>query len=118
MQLVKHDQQTYLICFSIGIQGQGSGDAFPIDCGKECLSKWMQIPNDTDVLMTHTPPFGFNDLTQHEKHAGCSELLYCVKEIIKPRIHAFGHIHEGIFSRHFIDLFISVTTIFQFILLF
>ncbi|XP_066933500.1 metallophosphoesterase domain-containing protein 1-like [Clytia hemisphaerica] len=71
------------------------GDAFSVKCGEECLSKWEKIPFDTDVLMTHTPPYGVCDEGHHIKHAGCPELLYIVQEKVKPRIHAFGHIHEA-----------------------
>ncbi|KAL2065720.1 hypothetical protein VTL71DRAFT_3390 [Oculimacula yallundae] len=48
-----------------------------------------QIPMETDVLITHTPPRYHLDL-----NLGCASLL---KEIwrVKPRLHVFGHIHSG-----------------------
>lgn len=72
-----------------------SNDAFSVVCGHECLSKWNLFPSEIDVLLTHTPPFGFCDRTRGGNHTGCSELLAVVQENIKPKIHAFGHIHEG-----------------------
>ncbi len=47
-----------------------------------------------DVLITHGPPANILDLTISHQHAGCAELLKCIKQI-KPRLHVFGHIHEG-----------------------
>lgn len=53
---------------------------------------WKQIPDDTDILITHGPPYGIMDECPH--HVGCEELLKRVKEI-KPLVHIFGHIHES-----------------------
>ena len=57
-------------------------------------SKWEKIPSDTDVLITHGPPLGRGDTT-HGKHVGCVSLLKDVQSRVKPRLHVFGHIHEG-----------------------
>ena len=55
---------------------------------------WSKIPNDVDVLITHGPPANILDLTISNEHAGCAQLLKRIKQI-KPRLHVFGHIHEG-----------------------
>ena len=55
---------------------------------------WSKIPDDTDVLITHGPPYGILDDAPSGGNVGCDELLDAV-ERIKPAIHAFGHIHEG-----------------------
>jgi Icc-related predicted phosphoesterase len=60
---------------------------------------WELIPTDTDVLITHGPPYGILDYvvnlwSPHGKHVGDPALLAKVMEI-KPKIHAFGHIHCG-----------------------
>lgn len=56
---------------------------------------WSTIPEDTDFLLTHTPPFGILAETPFSKFTlGCPTLLKRVEEI-KPDIHCFGHIHNG-----------------------
>ncbi len=51
------------------------------------------IPGDTDILITHGPPFGILDMTIRGEHTGCEELLRKI-ERVKPKLHVFGHIHE------------------------
>jgi len=68
--------------------------AFNLERGPEIRAKWDLIPEDTDVLITHGPPFGIRDLTFQKDHAGCQDLL-AVVERVKPAVHIFGHIHEG-----------------------
>ncbi|KAJ5630649.1 uncharacterized protein N7484_010749 [Penicillium longicatenatum] len=48
------------------------------------------IPKDVDVLVTHCPPAGHLDGLQ----LGCVHLLREVWRA-RPRVHVFGHIHEG-----------------------
>jgi len=61
--------------------------------GRELAHYWSLIPDDTDVLITHGPPFGILDLPFGKGDpAGCELLLMRVKEV-KPRVHIFGHIH-------------------------
>jgi len=55
---------------------------------------WARIPDDTDVLITHSPPANILDLTSRGKHAGCAQLLKRINQI-KPQLHVFGHIHEA-----------------------
>jgi Icc-related predicted phosphoesterase len=63
--------------------------------GEELEHKWSMIPDDTDILITHGPPFGILDKTiRNNENAGC-ELLRKRVDDIKPLIHTFGHIHEG-----------------------
>jgi len=57
---------------------------------------WAAIPGDTDVLITHSPPYGIGDLVPWQgEHHGSPSLYMEVMERIKPKIHCFGHIHEG-----------------------
>lgn len=72
--------------------------AFNLNRGREILRKWHQIPPSTDILMTHGPPLGRGDLVSHHGsmiRTGCYDLLQEIQHRIKPRIHVFGHIHEG-----------------------
>jgi predicted phosphohydrolase len=53
------------------------------------------IPNFgvIDVIMTHGPPKDILDWTAHG-NAGCDNILRAVSRA-RPRLHCFGHIHEG-----------------------
>lgn len=68
--------------------------AFNRHRGKAIRCYWDEIPTDTDILVTHGPPFGIGDRTVKGISAGCEELLEVVKNI-QPRYHVFGHIHEA-----------------------
>jgi Icc-related predicted phosphoesterase len=61
---------------------------------EELDAKWALIPSGLDVLITHGPPRGIQDLTNRDDHAGSRTLLHRVYEV-KPRLHVFGHIHEA-----------------------
>lgn len=63
--------------------------------GDRLKVKWMDIPRDTDILITHGPPFGVLDVAPRGNiNVGC-ELLMEEHQHIKPIIHAFGHIHHS-----------------------
>lgn len=68
--------------------------AFNLPRGEKLLEKWRLIPSDTDVLITHTPPFGRGDKVGY-LNVGCEELTREVTERIQPQFHVFGHVHEG-----------------------
>jgi Icc-related predicted phosphoesterase len=56
---------------------------------------YNRIPRDTDILITHTPPFMTLDTTRKGKQAGCHVLSRKLAELRKCRLHVFGHIHES-----------------------
>ncbi len=76
--------------------------------GAELAETWRHIPNDTDVLITHGPPFrilddvsGYrfglteeqaNQLDDRDRFQGCEALRTRVFDVV-PRVHLFGHIH-------------------------
>jgi len=63
--------------------------------GWELGQKWNNIPNDTDILITHGPPWGYLDVTPYGNlNVGC-ELLRVRVDELKPKIHVFGHVHSG-----------------------
>jgi len=68
--------------------------AFNRKRGKDISRHWKLIPENTDILITHGPPFGILDRTEAGLNAGCEDLLAEVN-MIKPKYHLFGHIHEG-----------------------
>jgi len=59
----------------------------------ELRAKWSKIPDGLEVLVTHTPPKGILD-KEDEESIGCSELGQAIKRV-RPRVHAFGHAHQG-----------------------
>ena len=75
--------------------------------------KWEQIPRDTDLLVTHSPPFGIMDLAtcsgpdyyceycgkehKYKRHWGCSSLRNKTIQLNQQgnlRAHFFGHVHD------------------------
>jgi len=68
--------------------------AFNLD-DDELKRKWSRIPAGIDVLITHGPPYGILDNTIDHRNVGCRHLLNEVVDRVKPRIHAFGHIHHA-----------------------
>jgi len=57
---------------------------------------WKIIDDDTDVLITHSPPYMIGDYVPYTmQHEGSPSLYKEVMERIKPVISMFGHIHEG-----------------------
>ena len=68
--------------------------AFNLPRGEPLAEKWARIPNHTDVLITHGPPYTILDTTRQGQPVGCADLLAAVQRI-KPRLHVFGHIHES-----------------------
>lgn len=78
------------------------------------VHQFAQIPDDTNVLITHGPPQGIHDeipgmlmpssrLLDDEisnadgdgLHVGSSALLARTKELPNLKLHCYGHIHEG-----------------------
>lgn len=68
--------------------------AFNLQRGPEIKAKWDLIPEGVDVLITHGPPWGYGDRTLSGLQVGCEDLLAAVQRVM-PRLHIFGHIHEG-----------------------
>lgn len=71
--------------------------AFNVNRGAAIRQYWNQIPENTDVLITHGPPQGILDEVKTAygvEHHGCEELWMAVGRV-HPKIHVFGHIHEG-----------------------
>lgn len=67
--------------------------AFNLD-ESDLASRWDQIPDDTDILVTHGPPLYFGDLVERGTHEGSPSLLKRIVQI-SPKLVVFGHIHNG-----------------------
>ena len=63
--------------------------------GDEMLEIWNKIPEDTDILVTHSPPLGYGDLNGNNERQGCLELLNTIRFKLQPKYHIYGHIHGG-----------------------
>ena len=68
--------------------------AFNLRRGEPLREKWALIDPEVDVLVTHGPPHGVLDFTTRHEHVGCADLSDAIARV-RPRLHIFGHIHEG-----------------------
>ena len=69
--------------------------AFNRKRGKDIRKHWDMIPTDTDILITHGPPYGILDDTERGEKVGCADLMDTVQTRVRPRLHVFGHVHEA-----------------------
>ena len=53
----------------------------------------QQIPIDTDILITHQPPYCILDFSTNIHYGDCILLQTVLK--IQPKYHLFGHIHNA-----------------------
>jgi Calcineurin-like phosphoesterase len=59
------------------------------------VTTWVPSAPDVDIMLTHGPPLGFlDDVGGMRRGVGCENLLKAC-ERARPRLHVFGHIHEG-----------------------
>ena len=68
----------------------------------ELKSHWDAIPDDTDVLITHCPPYDILDMESEPRRCGSETLRDRVMQLIGQKHddfglkhHVFGHIHEA-----------------------
>ncbi|WP_299352443.1 metallophosphatase domain-containing protein [uncultured Shimia sp.] len=70
-----------------------SGHAFFAD-DSTLKRAWAEIPGDTDVLITHTPPAGVLDVSSRGLMLGCPHLAERLNDV-RPKLHCFGHVHAS-----------------------
>lgn len=87
--------------------------ALNVDRGPKLAALWAQIPDDTQVLVTHGPPMGRLDEVKRPDgdpdsmaysltpavrhimtHVGCADLRNRITQLTKLKLHVFGHIHR------------------------
>lgn len=91
--------------------------ALNVERGPALARLWAQIPDDTQILVTHGPPhghldevnrpagemdaedfgaFGRGDYKRCHKrtHVGCADLAQRIQSLKDLKVHAFGHVHE------------------------
>lgn len=71
--------------------GEGNW-AFRKGRGAEIAEYWNKIPSNTNVLITHTPPYGIMDRLKDKSHVGCEELKKRLSAL-HIELHIFGHLH-------------------------
>lgn len=55
---------------------------------------WSKIPEDADLVVTHTPARGHVDRATKDEGSGCVKLKERLG-VVRPMMHVCGHIHEG-----------------------
>lgn len=73
---------------------------------------WAQIPADVDILITHGPPHNILDKNCDDFPCGCPILREEIMTRIRPRIHIFGHIHEGYGESRSITILLVILLLF------
>jgi Icc-related predicted phosphoesterase len=89
----------------------GQGWAMNVPRGDKLAALWSQIPEETNVLITHGPPRGRldecrrsdssgwgtlygDDMRYIIEHVGCWDLANRISNLKQLRLHVFGHIHH------------------------
>lgn len=66
-----------------------------ISSGPSAAQLWSSVSTDTDILVTHTPPYLHCDRsTAHNLDLGCEDLRRVLSKV-RPRLHVCGHVHEA-----------------------
>lgn len=69
--------------------------AFNVDRGHDAIKVWNKIPKDTDIVITHTPIYGYCDRASNtNENVGCANLYQRLNEL-NVQLHFSGHIHEA-----------------------
>jgi Icc-related predicted phosphoesterase len=76
-------------------------DAFGCSSAEERRALYESIPDGTDIVITHGPPYGVLDVEFQSKgiHRGCPELLAAIQRV-NPQVHIFGHVHASRGAKH------------------
>jgi Icc-related predicted phosphoesterase len=73
--------------------------AFTMDTEEELAEKWALIPEDTEILVTHSPPKGIFDTVERDdgssENTGSLSLLRRARQLPNLKLFVFGHIHQG-----------------------
>ena len=67
---------------------------------EELAKKWKLIPSDTDILVLHSPVYGYGDEAPRMnsrgfENVGSPSLLAKIKEMNNLYLTIFGHIHDA-----------------------
>jgi Icc-related predicted phosphoesterase len=73
--------------------------AFTVDTEEELAEKWKLIPEDIDILITHSPPYGVRDRAKRKNGygfecVGSKTLQMAALNFHSLKLWVMGHIHE------------------------
>jgi Icc-related predicted phosphoesterase len=69
--------------------------AFNVNRGTALAAKWVLIPEDVHVLITHTPVWEILDKNKNGDSCGCKDLLDRLDYLDRLKLHVGAHIHES-----------------------
>ena len=89
------------------VQPEFGGWAWNVPRGEKIKRHWDAIPDDTEILVTHGPPYGILDQIvpratppngfrfgeDDYHHLGCKDLRTRLGYLDNLKLHVFGHIH-------------------------
>ena len=61
----------------------------------DLTEKWEMIPTDTDILITHSPPWTILDKNVEGMQVGSTGLMAHHINRLRPKLWVWGHIHEA-----------------------
>lgn len=103
VSILKDSAEAYGGLKFYGSPWQREFNDWAFNCTEEELAvKYEQIPEDTDVLISHGPPYGIGDqvcASHGTEHLGSPSLLKRI-EVLEPSLVVYGHIHgsNGVYS--------------------
>ena len=62
---------------------------------EELEAIWQTIPDETEVVLVHGPPYGYCDVTARGAHGGSKSLLERLLALPRLKLVCTGHIHES-----------------------
>jgi len=75
--------------------GMPSGSGMPFEIEEDIIERSLRsVAAPEGVMVTHTPAYGFNDLTKRGARLGSEGILRVAHEF-KPVLACAGHVHEG-----------------------
>lgn len=97
--LYLHDQEVIIDgikFYGTPYQPEFGGWAFNLPRnGKRLKQVWDNVPYDTNVLITHSPPCGILDRNINGIHCGCELLRDRIDQLPVLKYHLMAHIHES-----------------------
>jgi len=68
--------------------------AFMLPRGQPMKEIWKNVPESVDILLTHSPPYGFGDRTGDNSRVGCEMLAAAIQQRAIS-VNVCGHVHNG-----------------------